>query len=382
MQTPAILNLNSTAPQQTAAKPSDGGAKDTSFDQMLSRQLAEKRAASNAQEAQKTNKTEKSNDAKRSENAAPKKTAAPSDATAAPKEAAKETEKTVAESASDAPSPTDVLALAAQGLMLQDASAKASSQTDIDTDASLDDIDAEKFSSGRSEALPEQSKGKADPRQASFERVLASADKATGLQNAAVAVQSAGDGKAFEKLSGLADAKTQDVTALNGTTSTAQQSPIDLSKVSANPADRLTARVGTPAWDQALGQKVVWMVNGSQQSASLTLNPPDLGPLKVVLNVSNGQADASFYAAHPETRQALESAMQKLRDMMTEAGVELGQTSVSAGMPDQHNRPGEHGAQHAGRGLNSDDASVSASLPVGSSTQVLQSGQGLVDTFA
>jgi flagellar hook-length control protein FliK len=32
------------------------------------------------------------------------------------------------------------------------------------------------------------------------------------------------------------------------------------------------------------------MVGSEEQTASLTLNPPDLGPLQVVLSVSNDQA--------------------------------------------------------------------------------------------
>jgi len=82
---------------------------------------------------------------------------------------------------------------------------------------------------------------------------------------------------------------------------------------------KLAPTVGTTAWGQALGEKLVWMTAGAQQTASLTLNPPNLGPLQIVLNVSNDQATASFFSAQPEVRQALEAAMPKLREMMDEA---------------------------------------------------------------
>jgi flagellar hook-length control protein FliK len=99
--------------------------------------------------------------------------------------------------------------------------------------------------------------------------------------------------------------------------------------------DKLTPTVGRNGWDQALGQRVVWMVSGGEQSASLSLNPPDLGPLQVVLNISQGHATASFTAAQPEVRQALEAAMPRLREMLGEAGINLGQANVSAGTPQQ-----------------------------------------------
>jgi flagellar hook-length control protein FliK len=109
------------------------------------------------------------------------------------------------------------------------------------------------------------------------------------------------------------------------------------------PADKLTGRVGTPAWDQQLGQKVVWMAAGGDQSATLTLNPPDLGPVQVVLTVTNDQADAAFMSAQPEVRQALEAAMPRLREMMSEAGIAFGSATVSAGTQEQQNK-GERAA--------------------------------------
>ena len=150
--------------------------------------------------------------------------------------------------------------------------------------------------------------------------------------------------------------------------------------LAANQTEKLTPQVGSPGWDQALGQKVVWMVGGGQQSASLTLNPPDLGPLQVVLNVSNSQATASFTAAQPEVRQALEAAMPKLREMLADSGIQLGQTTVSTGMPNQNSGPGDQAAQsqrHFGRNEPGADLPTPVARPV-----VTGGGQGLVDTFA
>jgi len=115
-------------------------------------------------------------------------------------------------------------------------------------------------------------------------------------------------------------------------------------------SNQLQARVGSDAWEQQLGQKVVWMVAGGDQSASLTLNPPDLGPLQIVLNVSNDQASVSFMAAEPETRQALEDAMPKLRETMGEAGIQLGDTSVSTGSQDQRQAFAEQAEARAAAG--------------------------------
>lgn len=144
------------------------------------------------------------------------------------------------------------------------------------------------------------------------------------------------------------------------------------------PGNTLAPTVGAKGWDQTLGQRMVWMVAGSEQSASLTLNPPDLGPLQVVLHVSNGQADASFYAAQPEVRQALEAALPRLREMMAESGISLGQASVSADNPQQRNETGQGSAGSARR---TGTAQSDTPIVIGG-TRMLGTGNGLVDTFA
>lgn len=147
---------------------------------------------------------------------------------------------------------------------------------------------------------------------------------------------------------------------------------------------KINPNVGSAGWDQAVGQKVTWMVSGGIQSASITLNPPDLGPMQVVLSVHNQQADATFITAQPEVKQALEAAMPKLREMMDQAGIQLGQATVNTGTPGQQQQA--HGQQTSGnsngRLANSgaageDDAAIAATA----TRPAVRSGTGMVDTF-
>ncbi|OBV40571.1 flagellar hook-length control protein FliK [Janthinobacterium psychrotolerans] len=146
------------------------------------------------------------------------------------------------------------------------------------------------------------------------------------------------------------------------------------------PADKLMGRVGTPAWDQQLGQKVVWMAAGGDQSATLTLNPPDLGPLQVVLTVTNDQADAAFMSAQPEVRQALEAALPRLRDMMAEAGIAFGSATVSDGAPQQNNSQRE--GSGSGRGGNQGGAVSGGEIAITQGAGRGRPSLGEVDTFA
>jgi len=89
-------------------------------------------------------------------------------------------------------------------------------------------------------------------------------------------------------------------------------------------------RVGAPGWDAALGQKVAWLVNQRHQVAEMQLNPPNLGPLEVKITIANDQASALFVSHHAAVRDAIEAALPRLREMLAENGIMLGNAQVSA----------------------------------------------------
>jgi flagellar hook-length control protein FliK len=167
------------------------------------------------------------------------------------------------------------------------------------------------------------------------------------------------------------------------TSLTAQATALQTAQAAGSaPTDRLSARVGTPAWDNQVGQKVIWMVGGEDQSATLELNPPDLGPVQVVLNVSNDLASVTFSSQQLEVRQALENALPRLREMMNESGIALGNATVNAGAEGRQGQDGQPGQQGRGNGGNGNggDSAVAEAGPR-QRTSVL-GGAGAVDTFA
>ena len=167
------------------------------------------------------------------------------------------------------------------------------------------------------------------------------------------------------------------------TSLTAQATALQTSQAAGSaPTDRLSARVGTPAWDNQVGQKVIWMVGGEDQSATLELNPPDLGPVQVVLNVSNDLASVTFSSQQLEVRQALENALPRLREMMNESGIALGNATVNAGAEGRQGQDGQGSGRPGGRGGNGNggDGSVAEVAPRQGSRII--GGAGAVDTFA
>lgn len=164
------------------------------------------------------------------------------------------------------------------------------------------------------------------------------------------------------------------------------QASIEANAVSAT-SNFIGPRVGTKMWDQAIGQKIVWMVAGGEQSAQLTLNPPDLGPVQVVLSISDNQVDASFVSSHLDVREAIEAAAPKLREMMDNAGLSLAGFSVNSQSSASSNSFASDGEnRNSGAANNSNrktgiDTSQDAVTNSLAANDKQNRAKGLVDTF-
>lgn len=136
--------------------------------------------------------------------------------------------------------------------------------------------------------------------------------------------------------------------------------------------------VSSPAWGNALGERVVWMAGQSQQSASLHLNPPHLGPIEVQLTLSNDQANAVFVADHPAVREAIQSALPQLRESLAQSGIALGNVSVGSQSSSQQS------FGHGGRSAHAGDWAEpqGAGLTAQTAGVKVHGGTGMVDLFA
>lgn len=145
-------------------------------------------------------------------------------------------------------------------------------------------------------------------------------------------------------------------------------------------ANSINVYPGKTGWDQAISQKVVWMVGAGEQSATLTLNPPDLGPLQVVIHVHNDQANTTFISDNAEVRQALQDGMSNLRDKMSESGIQLGQANVSSG--EQSQQQFQQDAQRLGTTQLGNNNAGSTTEKTSTAHNIVRVSNGLVDTFA
>jgi len=81
-------------------------------------------------------------------------------------------------------------------------------------------------------------------------------------------------------------------------------------------------------WQKAFSQRVVWSV-GNNQSAQLRIHPAELGRIDIQVNVDNDKASVVFNTQHGVVKEAIELALPRLREMLSEQGVELENVDVS-----------------------------------------------------
>lgn len=154
--------------------------------------------------------------------------------------------------------------------------------------------------------------------------------------------------------------------------------------VQQTPTVVVTPSVGSREWSGAVGEKVVWMVNQNHQVAELHLNPPNLGPVEVRLTMNNDQASAMFVAHHPVAREAIETALPRLREMLAESGIMLGNATVGAeSFGQQQQASGEQAGDGRGFGRSGGQmAQQVAAPPITESVARRSLLDGVVDTFA
>lgn len=84
-------------------------------------------------------------------------------------------------------------------------------------------------------------------------------------------------------------------------------------------------------WAPEFGRQFASMIRHDAQGrqvAELRLDPPELGPLRVTINLNDSVVQATFSSAHASVRNAVEQALPHLQHQLEQQGLSLGQTSV------------------------------------------------------
>lgn len=146
----------------------------------------------------------------------------------------------------------------------------------------------------------------------------------------------------------------------------------------------IATEFGKPAWGNDFNQQITWLATQKHQVAELHLHPADLGPVEIILHISNDQStqvSAQFTSPHLAVREAIESALPRLREMMAENGITLGNTTVGAETSQQHPNRQQHSIASGTNENNATETKIQG-LTNGFDEHTFPKRQGIINTFA
>lgn len=162
--------------------------------------------------------------------------------------------------------------------------------------------------------------------------------------------------------------------------------PTNPAPVSAAPPQAMNTPFKQTGWDNEVADKLVWMVGRQEQRAELVLNPPQLGRIEISLSVNNDQTNALLVSANPAVRETLESSLPRLREMLADAGISLGQAHVGADSRQNETSQSANNRENrdnSNRGSQTDPIALdNNTLRQMNTTTWTRQGTSLVDVFA
>lgn len=128
-------------------------------------------------------------------------------------------------------------------------------------------------------------------------------------------------------------------------------------------------------FDDGLGTRIAWMADQRMGHAEIRLNPEHAGPIDVRVDLDGDRVDARFHSANTEVRAALEASLPRLRELLGEHGLQLGQADVGQQPRDRATAT----PAATGRGGGHGDAATEGT----DATPISRvAARGLVDTWA
>jgi len=122
-------------------------------------------------------------------------------------------------------------------------------------------------------------------------------------------------------------------------TQAANASPLNIQSTPLH--SELSEPFNSPNWSKAMGKQIVWMANQNIKAAEIRLNPANLGPVEVRLEINDDQINVALSSRHATVREAMEMTMPKLREMLENDGLNLADSNIS------HQSFAEQREQHA-----------------------------------
>jgi len=206
-----------------------------------------------------------------------------------------------------------------------------------------------------------------------FQQALSAAENKVSLPGLESFAKQGEDGE----IQAQPDASVQANSALSAANlAQTQQAP----KVHAPPSLVIQPPVSSPEWAPAVGNGIKLLVQNKNSVAELQVTPPDLGPINVRIDFSDKPVVA-ITVQHSDTKDALDAALPRLREMLAGNGIALSGSGVEYRQAGSDSARQDTGSNRPWQGRDRDEApaAIAAAAPV----RTLRVSQlGAVDTYA
>jgi flagellar hook-length control protein FliK len=137
----------------------------------------------------------------------------------------------------------------------------------------------------------------------------------------------------------------------------------------------------SPRFAEEVGARLQWIAEQQGGEATLRISPDGLGPVEIRLKLDGDRVELGFTATQQDTRQALQDALPKLREMLAQQGLQLGHADVGQ----KHAHSSNDDSAKTAKGFAGDeegDAIVLAAPTRGLDVIAGRSGLGILDLYA
>lgn len=142
----------------------------------------------------------------------------------------------------------------------------------------------------------------------------------------------------------------------------------------------MNTHINQPDWGNEFNRRINFMINNDLKHAELRLDPPELGRINIKISMNQDQASMVFTSAHGNVREAIENTLPRLRELLLESGIQLGDANVD-GQQKENAKETDRDSQLAGPVFpESEEEELVESTVETEST--MHSVDGVIDYFA
>ncbi|WP_375144346.1 flagellar hook-length control protein FliK [Pseudoalteromonas sp. HL-AS1] len=109
------------------------------------------------------------------------------------------------------------------------------------------------------------------------------------------------------------------------------QSTSQVKQVSIDPGVMQAINIVKSDAAKLLQERVSSMLNINNKEAEIRLDPPEMGSMQIRIRSDAEQAHINFVVQNQQAKEALEQSMPRLREMLAQQGLELGESTISYG---------------------------------------------------